>query len=107
MLFIISEGRGTGANALKIGSKRRRTKAEMAEAREEERLRQEGVDRQAQEIAGLQERMREMEQEKRRGDAAAEILSRMIRAGRAVQNPDGTITLLEQSDVQSQIDSNV
>ena len=37
-----------------LGSKRRRTKAEISEAREEERLRQEGVNRQANEIAALQ-----------------------------------------------------
>jgi hypothetical protein len=38
---------------MRLGAKRRRTKVEINEAREEERLRLEGVNRQANEIAAL------------------------------------------------------
>ena len=41
----------------KLGAKRRRTKAEIDEAREEERLRQEGEDQKLQQIAALQARL--------------------------------------------------
>lgn len=41
------EAKGTGANLFKPGSKRRRTKVELDEQREEQRLRQEAQDRQA------------------------------------------------------------
>ena len=61
---------------LKPGAKRRRTKAEIDEEREEARLRQEGQDRQAAQIAELTARLQAVEEEKRNNHAAAEILHR-------------------------------
>ena len=43
----------------KLGSKRRRTKQEIADAREEERLRQEGIDSKAAEIQHLTQQLQE------------------------------------------------
>ena len=65
------ETKGTGANLWKLGAKRRRTKVEIAEEREEERLRQEGVNRQAQQIEELTQRLQQLEEEKRNNDGAA------------------------------------
>ena len=47
------EAKGRSQHMLRVGAKRRRTKVEMQEHREEERLRQEGRDRQSQQLREL------------------------------------------------------
>ena len=58
----------------KLGAKRRRTQAEVRESREEARLRQEGLDHQAQQIAELQARLQAVEAENANNEVAANIL---------------------------------
>ena len=63
---------------MKVGSKRRRTKVEIEEERLEERMRQEGRDRQAQQMRELTTRLQQMEQANANNAAAADILSAWI-----------------------------
>lgn len=88
---------------MKLSSKRRRSKVEIAEEREQSRLRQEGLDRETQErIQQLEARLAQMEEEKRNGDEASSILHRWAEEGKVVQDGDGTVRLVE--DPVSQID---
>jgi hypothetical protein len=82
LLFSVTVGtKGTGVNLFKLGAKRRRTKVEVQEAKEEERLRQQGVDRQAAQITELTQRLNQIQAEKANGDHAVEILRTFIENG--------------------------
>ena len=85
----------------KLGAKRRRTKAEIDEAREEERLRQEGEDQKLQQIAALQARLAQVEAEKANGDAATELLNQWRDEGRLRQGDDGSVQIVEESERQA------
>lgn len=70
----------------KLGAKRRRSKAEINEQKEEERLRQEGLDRKAQQIQELTQRLQAAEAERRNNQEAADLLNRW--AGEGIINQD-------------------
>ena len=77
----ISTQKGSSAGLLKIGSKRRRTKAELEELKEEERLRGEAVDRQAQQIAALKAQLAESEGKAEKSEYASKVIEEMMEAG--------------------------
>ena len=52
---MVSTSKGTGAQMLTYSKKRRRNKAEMEEAREEEEFRQEALNNKAQKIKDLED----------------------------------------------------
>jgi hypothetical protein len=83
------------------GSKRRRSKAEITEAREEERLRLEGVNRQANEIAALQQQLLQVQEQNRENNGAADILHRWHEEGR-VRQGDGGLEIIGGSHPQQQ-----
>ena len=66
----------------------------MAESREEERLRQQGEDRQTQQIIELQQRLQQVEEEKNNDAGAATLLRGWIDQGLARQNQDGNVELV-------------
>ena len=72
------EAKGKSHYLLKAGSKRRRTKVEIAEEKEEEALRQEGLDRQSQQVIDLQQRLQQMEEEKTEDTGAANLIRTWI-----------------------------
>jgi hypothetical protein len=83
------EAKGRTQFIFKHGSKRRRTKVEIDEAKEEEQLRQEGRDRQQLQIAELQGRIRQMEGAGQNNGTAARILQNWIEEGSVLQNENG------------------
>ena len=70
---------------------------EVQEAREEERLRQQGIDRQAHQIEELTRRLQQVEEQKNNGDQAAAILTDMIEKGDA-ELIDGTMVVRGSMD---------
>ena len=86
---------------LKAGSKRRRTKVEVEEAKEEERLRREGRERQQQQILELQEQLRQMQQAQENNAVAANILRGWIANGQVQQDQNGECRIL-QADNRSE-----
>jgi hypothetical protein len=86
---------------MRVGAKRRRTKVEIAEAREEERLRLEGVNRQATEIAALQQQLLQVQEQNRENEGAAQILRTWHDEGR-VRQVDGGVEIIESSQPQQQ-----
>lgn len=80
-MFCVVESKGKSANLFKVGSKRRRTKVELEESKEEERLRQEGIDTKARQIEELTQRLQQVQQEAESNNAASRILQGFIEGG--------------------------
>ena len=78
---------------LKIGVKRRRTKAEIEEQKQEEIRKEQKIVAELQELAGLRDRVQQAEQIAENNKGAANILSQMMSAGQAKQEDANTITL--------------
>jgi len=73
--------KGIGANLLKVGAKRRRTKAEIDEEKEENRIREEGIQQQLAELEQIKmERDAYKDAAQGNSDASA-ILNDMIQKG--------------------------
>ena len=66
----------------------------MTEAKQEEALRQQGLDRQSQQIIELQRRLEQVEEEKKNDAGAAQILRGWIGEGKARQGEDGSVQLI-------------
>ena len=73
--------KGIGANMLKCGSKRRRTKAQVKADKEEVALKDEQDARTIAELAQLRARVQGLEHEANQGKAASDLLSQIINAG--------------------------
>ena len=87
---------------IKAGAKRRRTRVELEEARQEESLREEGRNRQQQQIEELQAQIRRMQEDTHNNQAAANILNSWIEEGSVLQADDGSIVLAGQHQMQHQ-----
>ena len=66
---------------LKKDSKRRRTKAEIEEQKQEEILKRQKLEEDMEELANLRARMQEAEQIALNNKGAADLMSQMINAG--------------------------
>ena len=85
--------KGVGANLCKVGSKRRRTRQEILDDREEGQLKKEGVEQKLAQIDALTQRCAELEQ-RAQGNAAADMILRdMISKGQAVMDEQGNVTI--------------
>ena len=82
---------------LKKESKRRRTRAEIEEEKQEETLKRQKLAEDMQELQSLRGRMREAEQQAMNNKGAAELLSQMINAGHVRQDSQNTIILNAQN----------
>lgn len=92
-VFMIIEGNGKSANLLKPGSKRRRTKDEIALARMDQQNRDAQASARIREIEELRARVNQVEEEKKNNDAAAGILRGFIDAGHAEMIEGGGVRL--------------
>ena len=92
----ISTHKGSATGLLKIGSKRRRTRAEIDELREEQDARDSQMARQNQEIRLLEDRLELKERQMKEGKQAQEVLTQMLSAGALQINEKGEYQLLSQ-----------
>ena len=97
LVAIVSKGKGH--HMFKLGAKRRRTKAEILEEQEEERLRQQVEDQKLAQIAALQAQLANVEQERNNNALAADILNKWRTEGRLRQNQDGEVSIIEESEL--------
>ena len=84
--FVCVASKGMGVNMLKVGTKRRRTTAQVKADKEEAKLKE----------ANLQERLAKLQKQEKlahKNQAAADVLGQMIDAGVAVQDPSGNIVV--------------
>ena len=86
--------KGISANLLKLGTKRRRTKAEMALLKEEEEFKGEARASKDSRIKELEGMLDAAYKESKSNAAAADILTDMISKGHVKQNTDGTVSAL-------------
>ncbi len=94
MLLFISNG--IGANLLKAEIKRRRTKAEVSQAKLEVELKEEAEAAKNGRIADLEARLAALQQEAARNSNAAAILHQMHEAGVIEQDLSGNVNLKQQ-----------
>jgi len=71
---------------LKVGTKRRKTRDEIANEKSEAAVKEQAIKDKIDELTKL-------EQQNRNNAAAAEVLENMIKSGVAVQEHDGTISV--------------
>ena len=76
---------------LKLGSKRRRTKAQIDEEKEEKQLREEAVNASLLENQRMKHQMAQMEQDNANNSKAATILSELMQKGLVEQDESGNI----------------
>jgi hypothetical protein len=85
--------KGVGAQMLKVGSKRRRTKAQiMAEKEEEEKQNAEQVIKLAS-VNQLEDRINQLENQVQNGKAASSLMSQFINAGLVQQTSDDSFII--------------
>ena len=92
---------------LKVGSKRRRTKAEIEEQKQDEITRQEQIEAELQELANLRGRVQQAEGRAQQAEAlvqqaeeqannnrgAADLMSQMINANHIIQDSQNSIII--------------
>ena len=92
---------------LKVGSKRRRTKAEIEEQKQDEITRQEQIEAELQELANLRGRVQQAEGRAQQAEAlvqqaeeqannnrgAADLISQMINANHIIQDSQNSIII--------------
>ena len=78
---------------LKIGSKRRRTKAQIANDNEQTLLMAQETAQNLQELASLRARIGDAEQKAETNKAAATLMSQLINAGHVRQDTENTIVI--------------
>jgi len=85
---------------LKVGSKRRRTKAEIEDEKEQEALKQQKLESDLQELANLRGRIQEAEEQANTNKAAAELMSQMINAGHVQQDAQDQVIINAAAGIQ-------
>ena len=85
--------KGVGVNLLKVGTKRRRTRQEILDDKEEARIKEEGMQGKLAQIDSLTQRCAELEQKAKGNEAADLILRDMISKGQAVMDENGNVTI--------------
>ena len=80
--------KGIGANMLKVGSKRRRTKAQVKADKEAAALKDQQDASALVELTQLRARVQGLEHEASQGKAASNLLSQMISAGHVEQDSE-------------------
>jgi len=85
---------------LKVGSKRRRTKREIEEEKEDEAGKQQKLESDMRELASLRGRVQQAEQQADSNKAAAELMSQMIQAGHLHQDANDQVVLNAEEGLQ-------
>ena len=100
-IFVVLEARGTGGLLMKVGSKRRRTKQEILDQKEESMMKQQAIE---EKLAKFDQMKRELEQAKQMAEVnaeASEIVQGMLDQGFVEKAEDGTI-MPSQSFMEAQ-----
>ena len=84
--FSFSENKGIGANLLKKNMKRRRTKAEIEEEKQEETLKRQRMAADMAELVTLRARIQQAEEVAHNNQMAATVMGRIMEAGHIKQD---------------------
>lgn len=80
--------KGVGAQLLKVGSKRRRTKAQIKAEKEAEEAKQSEVNKKIARISQLEAQIDSLQNQANQGKAAADLMSQFMNAGLVQQTSD-------------------
>ena len=104
----ISASNGSSAHLLKVGSKRRRTQADLKEQLEAEELASALDLEKAEQIAAVEQQLKEAAELASKNKFAADALTEMVAKGQVVQEDDGALrvvngpnVIMNESDVQN------
>ena len=78
---------------LKVGSKRRRTAGELKIEREDSKMKAGDLQAKLTELRAMDQQLKQKKQEFDSGQAAANILNGLIKAGQVVRQDDGTFAV--------------
>ena len=78
---------------LKIGSKRRRTKKEIEDEKQEKLLKEQMVAEKMAQFEEMSKKIELLSKDNENNKAAAQILSDMLSKGDCIQQPDGSIVM--------------
>jgi hypothetical protein len=82
---------GSSYNLLKLGTKRRRTKAQVQQEREEAEFKHEADERKNEQIRQMQEQLHRQQAELQSQGAKADVLDHFISKGKLKQMPSGQV----------------
>ena len=85
--------KGVSANLMQAGSKRRRTKKQIEEDKEEEIRKEQETRTGLAELAALRARVQGLEQQANQGKFASSLLSQMVSAGHIQQDSEDSVVL--------------
>ena len=91
LVFPLSECNGAGVNLLKAGTKRRRTKTEITNEKEEARIKEVAIQEKMAQFDQMQQRMNQLEAQCQEGEQLKGFFGDMINKGKLVREKDGTI----------------
>ena len=91
----VSTSKGNGAHLMKIGSKRKRTKAEMRQAREAEAHREQESELRLARIRELEQAMVEKEEDNQRHRGAYDFVKKMVEEGELDLDERGNVQPLQ------------
>ena len=83
--------KGIGANLLRVGIKRRRTKTQIEEEKQEAELRERAVNESLVENEQLKSQLTQMQNQGQNNQKAADILSELLSKGLITQDDSGNI----------------
>ena len=82
---------GSSVNLLKVGAKRRRTKQEITDEKEEARVKEEAISSKMNQFATMQQEINNMKQQMAEASQLKGFFESMINDGKLVQDADGNI----------------
>lgn len=88
--------KGTGANMLKAGIKRRRTTRQIDDEKAEAIIRQREIDEKLAKIDKIQEQLKAAQEEAAQHKAATEILTQMHQRGEVQMDENGNVQVIPQ-----------
>ena len=94
-LSVTLENNGIGVNLLKVGSKRRRTKTEINDEKEEARIKEQQINHKMQQYDQLQQQLNEMQQHMGEADQLKGFFQDMISKGKLIRDDQGNIDVPE------------
>ena len=95
--------KGRSANLMKVGTKRKRTKKEIAEDKQEEIAKEVEAAANIAELSRLKEKVRKLESESKKGKQATSIVNQMVGAGMVIQDGEDSIILNGNEGAQQRI----
>ena len=95
--------KGRSANLMKVDTKRKRTKKETAEDKQEEIAKEVQAAANIAELSRLREKIRKLESESKKGKQAASIVNQMVGAGMVIQDGEDSIILNGNEGAQQRI----